>query len=198
MSGAGDFILPRAVAATDFALKRWVIPPDAQVDVTTFKSYLGTPVYDPLLFLSSPPVTGIVAGQITTGQSTVILRVDSCLIEVNMEKVIQKTQIMGRVGTIKEYISLGDYEINIEGAIFSDYPNYYPVDDVQTLVNICQQPTQIKVASSFLQLMGITNLVIRRYKIGQKLGSRNEVPFSIVADSDFTDEEADNSQLNTI
>ena len=136
-------------------------------------SYLGTPIYSNLIFDAEPDTP-----------ENESLEFDTVLMEVSMSKNIVKTPIQGRNGTVKEYISDGDYLVAIRGEIVSEYPNVYPKDIVNALINLCQVKHQLAVSSFFLQLFSVSSIVIERYTISEKLGSRNSVPFSIEAYSD--------------
>jgi hypothetical protein len=159
-----------------------------EADETTYLSYLGTPVYSPLEFMK---VAGTsldnsldVAGQ-RNGNSEVLLKIDTVLITVEQSKTIIKTPIQGRNGTVKEYISDGDFMINMRGVIISPYLEVFPADEVKLFIELMAINGQIPVASDFLARFSIYNIVIERYSIAQKLGSRNEVPFEITALSDI-------------
>lgn len=138
-------------------------------------SDLGTPVYSNLEFIDS--------------NEKVLLRIDTVLFVVTGTKNIIKTAIQGKIGTIKEYISQGDYSIKVSGSIVSLYPNYYPEEEVKILVGLLEQPNAIPIASNFLLLFGIKNIVIDpEFTISEKLGSRNDVPFEFSAVSDNPEE----------
>ena len=143
-------------------------PADAPID----KTYLGTPVYSNLIFLTDN----------TNIESD--LRIDTVLMSVDQSKEIVKTAIQGRNGTVKEYISLGDYVVNIKGAIVSPFPEKYPKDDIDLLLRYLSLDKQVGVSSFFLELFNISEIVIERYSVSEKIGSRNEVPFEITAVSD--------------
>lgn len=159
-------------------------------DEANFTSYLGTPVWSPLEFLkvsgTSLDNSRDVGAQ--NGNSQTLLRVDTVLITVTQTRNIVKTPIQGRNGTVKEYISEGDYEINVKGVIISPYPMVYPREEVQLLIELLSLNKQIPVANDFLQLFSIDSIVIETKDIAQKLGSRNEVPFEFNAVSDFAEE----------
>ncbi|MCF6184359.1 MAG: DUF6046 domain-containing protein [Bacteroidales bacterium] len=117
------------------------------------------------------------------------LAIDMVLIDVSMTKNIIKTQVAGMNGTIKEYISDGDYALNIQGAIFNDKnTNEYPEDDVSTLIEICNKPESIRVESKFLDFFEITDIVIENYKLSAKEATNNVQFFSINAVSDMPEE----------
>lgn len=154
------------------------------------KSFLGSPVYSNLQFLktSGTSLDNSLNVGAANGNSDIFLNVDTVLITVSQSKNIVKTPIVGRNGTIKEYISDGDYLIDIRGMIVSQYPLVYPRDEVSLLIELLNLPKQIPVASDFLNIFEIGSIVVEFYSIGEKLGSRNEVPFEIQAWSDNAEE----------
>ncbi len=135
-------------------------------------SYLGTPVVSDLVLESfNTPLAA---------PDTV--RFDMVLIEVSQTKNIVTTGVVGRNGTIKEYICDGDYEIKIRGAVVSQ--NAYPEEAVRNFIKILLVPKEIKVISDFLRLFNIYNIVITDYTFGQKEGFKNLQFFEITALSD--------------
>lgn len=114
--------------------------------------------------------------ELVLGEERFTLR--ECLISVNMEKNIVTTPLQGRDGTIKEYISDGDYNINVEAGISRSELNYndnlemnvdgkmdYPSDELKILQNFLNAKQNIGVQSKFLDLFGITSAVIKSYSI---------------------------------
>lgn len=176
------------VAIGDRLIPRYIISPEAFEDSTKYKSYLGTPVYSPMELLDDAPNTGIIAGQITTGIAPILLRCDNSIITVSQDTNIVKTNIQGRDGTIKEYIGLGDFSIEVEGSLVSPYSNFFPEDDFRKLIDWLSRPRQVNISSDFLLLFGITSIVIENRKYPQLRGSRNEIPFSFTASSDKPEE----------
>lgn len=144
-------------------------------------NYLGNPIFSNLKFL---PDSLSATGDLTAEE----LVINTVLFTVNMHRNIVKTAVQGRDGTIKEYISNGDYEININGLIVSEQPLKFPKTDVQKLRAFLTLPRQIAVASSFLQLFSVNSIVVEDFNISEKMGSRNEVLFSIFAISDVAKE----------
>ena len=132
-------------------------------------SYLGTPIWDNLILDSED----------------IKLRIDMVLITVSQSKNIIKTSIQGLNGTVKEYISDGDYTLQINGAIFSDKnTNEYPEDDVLKLIRICRKQETIRVESKFLNRLDIDDIVIENYKLTTKAGVNNVQFFTLNAVSD--------------
>lgn len=108
---------------------------------------------------------------------------ETVLVSVNQTKNIVKTPIQGKKGTVKEYIGLGDYQVNINGIIVG--PNgVYPRADVQILkVMLCCNEA-ITVTSWYLQMFDINSIVIDSFDINQDEGGYSRQPFSISASSD--------------
>lgn len=131
-------------------------------------SYLGTPVFCDIAIERE-------------GKEDLIL--DTVLIDVSMRKNIVTTPIQGRNGTVKEYISDGDYEVKIRGAVTSaDFA--YPRVFVRDLHEILKQSELLNVVSDFLLLYDIKELVVTDYSFPQREGFQNMQLFEISCISD--------------
>lgn len=106
-------------------------------------------------------------------------------IEVTMIKNIVRTPISGRNGTVKEYMSDGDYDISITGMLVSDYPDSFPQDQVDLLKAYCDANVPIAVSSNRLSTYGIKSIVITDYTFKQTEGMRNVVPFELLCISEI-------------
>ena len=111
------------------------------------------------------------------------LKVDAVIMTVTQTKNIITTPVQGRNGTVKEYISDGDYSIDIEG-ILASKDNEYPTEEVKALIRILKAPVPIKMTSKFLSYLGITDVVITNYNLPQQRGFENTQPFNITGISD--------------
>lgn len=180
---AKDFIIPPPLPALNnqFLPRYFFDPEDSDLPAAT--SMLGTPVWSNLTFL---------ADDVDVGRPTTVdpnagkrdLRIDTVIMSVQNTKNIVKTVIVGRAGTIKEFISMGDYMVTIDAVLVSNEMLKYPVDDLDLLRRYCELSTQIGVSSFFLDAFNIHSVVIESYEIAEKIGSRNEIPFRILASSD--------------
>lgn len=153
-------------------------------------SYLGTPILDPFTFKGSGS-TPEDSFPDSNGAKGVGLIIPNMIIEVNQTKNIITTPIQGRDGTVKEFISRGDYLITLSGIIngkmdeetgeVRDIGNVYPEDDVNKLITICEVPGSLEVTSTFLGmfLKGDSRVVITDYSIPQQIGVRNFQTFTI-------------------
>lgn len=107
------------------------------------------------------------------------LDIGTALIEVNQIKNIVTTNTQGRNGSIKEYISDGDFVLNIKGVLTSNAQDSYPEELAKLLLSFCAAPVSFGVASNILKKFGIQEIVIKEYSFPQIEGMRNTVPFEM-------------------
>lgn len=138
--------------------------------------FFGTTMWDNLVIVNQDP-------NVNLGN----LRIDMVLITVSQTKNIIKTAIQGVNGTVKEYISDGDYQISITGAFFGR-ENEYPEDDVLLLLDYLKQHNALRVQSEFLQLFDIDDIVVENYRFDAKEGMNNAQFFEISAISEIPQE----------
>lgn len=162
----------------------------ANQETASKQSMFGTPVYSNL---------EIPAGRYTDLKGNTIqyegIRIDTVMFDVNKERNIVRTQISGRNGTIKQYISDGDFVINCTGILTGRSSSSgksfsvsnvtgAPEEELRKLVAICSIPREIDVISEFLDFFGITTVVINAPSFAQKMGSRGEILFTLQMFSD--------------
>lgn len=163
--------------------KLFKIPETSTPDLKASVSYFGTPVYSNLK-IKPFQYTDLDERQVSINNGVTI---NAVLITISQTKNIVATPIQGRNGTEKEYISDGDYSIEIEGKIVSE-TNNYPELDVKELAEICKAPVPIPaeaLISEYLNWFGIHSIVIESYEFPQTEGTRNEQEFRISAISDI-------------
>ena len=121
------------------------------------------------------------------------LVLQTVLLEVTQTKNIVTTALQGRNGTVKEFVSDGDFVINMIGGIIGETDengsiqnigNFYPEVDVKKLIEITKVPSALTITSAFLQSFGINEAVITNYTINQPEGQRNVQPFTMALLSD--------------
>lgn len=155
---------------------------EAAEPVSDKKSYLGTPVFSNL---------EIPAGQYETDEGVLIdfegIRLDTVLFDITLEKNIVRTPINGRNGTVKQFISDGDYQIGVVGLInggstqteSGDFHSFMtlnvPEEEVRKLNAILKVPQEIEVISEFLDFFDISTVVIQGGTIAQKEGFRDSL-----------------------
>lgn len=104
--------------------------------------------------------------------------------ELSRAKNIVTTQLQGRNGTVKEYISMGDWQISLRGFII-DYENdLYPEEDVRRMNDIFEKDKALKINSKLLSLIGVTRIVVTDIKFPSMEGFQNVQPFELTLLSD--------------
>jgi len=142
-------------------------------------SPLKTPVFDNIIFPAG-------SYQDVNGQTVEYdeLRIDAVLINVDQDKNIIRTAPLGRNGTVKRYVSDGDFSINIRGKIVnSDQFLQYPEDDVINFIKILKSSEPLQVVSSYLQRLEIFDITVQGYQLPQR-STQNVQEFQIRAYSD--------------
>lgn len=164
------------------------------LDERVATSYLGTPVYSNIEFV--PAIFTDLDGNETVFDG---LTINTVLMTVSMKKNIIKTKISGKPGTTKEFISDGDFDITVNGALITEstllnpFMNRYPREQVKALFEAMKAQETITVRSRYLQQYEINTVVVEDYKFPQTTGSRDKQVFSIkmVSDTDLLLEEVE-------
>lgn len=161
------------------------------VERSTEVSYLGTPVFTYLEFLAEgieeEGATGNNTNSVNPDTALSNLRIDTVLITVEQSRNIVTTPIQGRNGTVKEFISDGDYVINAKGfLVYEDLynPQNSPKELVKLFHRYMKVQQSIKVTSDFLSMFDITDVVVQRYMVEELMGYRNQVAFEVTMLSD--------------
>jgi hypothetical protein len=149
------------------------------VPLQKFVSKLGTVVYSNIIFN---------AGSILDANGVVSdtwndFRIDDVLLVVSQSKKIITTEIQGRDGTVKEYIGMDDFQIQITGRLNGSY-NVNPKDLTRQLKIILSAGQPLEVTSWYLQNLDITDIVIKDFNFGQTEGEYSTQYFTINALSD--------------
>lgn len=166
-------------------------PIDKEDEETARYSYLGTPVFSNL---------EIPAGLYIDDQGNTInfdgMRFDTALISVTIEKNIVRTAINGLNGTVKQFVSLGDYAIDVQAIIVgqTDANNSgfevtatdrVPETEIRKLNKILQVPQEIEVVSEFIDFFDVSTVVTTGGNITQREGYRDSVfaSFGLLSDT---------------
>lgn len=107
------------------------------------------------------------------------------LLEVSQAKRIVSTEVVGRDGSILEYIGLGDYEITINGFLINYDTQDYPEAKVMAMKRVLDIPQSLKVSSLYLNRLGIDRIAIKDYNFPIMEGHIQVQPFKITAISDL-------------
>ncbi len=141
---------------------------------TEMTTYLGTPVFADI----------ILANQAEDRKIQLI----AAVVEVNQSKIIERTSVRGRNGTVKEYWAMDDYDVRIRGALIDPRPDFYPKEAVEYLISLLKQAESLIVVSRFLQMFGIYEITIKDYAFPPIEGKTNVQFFDIMAYSDEPEE----------
>lgn len=152
---------------------------DSNETLSDSRSKFGLPIFDDVLFeflqYTSNDNRQVIVNPFSMG---------TALCEVSMARNIIKTAVAGRNGTVKEYMSDGDFNIVIRGVLASQFQNIPPKDSMNQLLGFCNSPVEFDVTSNFLAYFGIYTLVIDSYNFQQLEGKRNVIGFELNCFSD--------------
>ena len=110
---------------------------------------------------------------------------DAVLIEVSRKKDMIETKIAGADGTVKEEISLSDWDIMIRGFIINYDNEDYPKAAVKRLLGVFVRPLECGIDSKyFTEVLKIYNVVFGEVKLKEMEGYPNVQAFEIPAKSD--------------
>lgn len=142
-------------------------------------SPLGTPVMQDITF-GSVTYTDFITKQSTTTQPLTLINI---LLTVSQSKKIVTTEIQGRNGTVKEYIGMDDFEIQING-ILTGTNGSHPADQIISLQRMLTARVTTSVTCDYLLNLGIQNIVVKDFTYQQDAGGYSTQNFSITCLSD--------------
>lgn len=118
---------------------------------------------------------------------------EECIMTLNLEKNIVSTPLQGRNGTIKEYVTQGDFNITMAAAV-SNYQDggqgssitEYPQEKIKDLKAYLDIEDSIVVHSQFLDYFGIQSVVIQKYSLTQETHSnRQSISITMLSDTPY-------------
>lgn len=109
---------------------------------------------------------------------------------VSRERRIVSTALVGRDGTVKEYINEGDWAVNIVVGLQSidagHIADEYPADELRELRKYLDEKNSLRAHSAFLDVFGITRIVVKSYSVTQTTEQNYQaVEISAVSDEDY-------------
>lgn len=129
----------------------------------------------------------------STIENSVILSTDKgiliefidALVNVTKQNSIKQTDLVNRAGTVKEYIQAKDYTVTISGNVHSTRQNSFPYAELVLLNYILSESKSLIVASPYLLLFDIKQLVLKTATFNQNpVKYFNALPFALTFDSD--------------
>jgi hypothetical protein len=154
---------------------------DTDIAKSEYNSRFGTPIFGALLIRDGFYYDE--KGNKIEYESTLL---ECVLFEVSMSKNVVKTAIQGRAGTIKEFVSDGDFQINIKGVICSEIANEYPDREIKRLLEILKSSASLSVRSDVLNnVFGIYDIVVESWNMPRSAGFFNTQNYEISCISDM-------------
>lgn len=106
------------------------------------------------------------------------------------ERRIVSTALVGRDGTVKEYINEGDWSVSLvlglQGESGGMITDEWPGDELRALRKLLEAKEALRVHSEFLDALNIGRLVIKSSAVRQMTeGNYQAVEVSAVSDEDY-------------
>jgi len=154
------------------------------------KDFLGRDVFLPVTVTFPATVADGSSGLIADTGQTQDWMIPYCVVAVSAKKTIIETPVTERRGTVKELISIQDYQIRLRGFLVGS-GNNFPEQDVARLRDLFESnvPVSLKCALTDIFLLrpdrsGSDNVVIRELSFPSVTGVKNVRPFELVCVSD--------------
>lgn len=149
-------------------------------------SPVGVPITDPADWLGAYTICTLLL-RLEDGTE---LSIPDAVVAMTRTKQIVTTQVVGMSGTVKEYISDGDFDINIavgiQGVEDGKVANVYPEEGLRELRKFLEVDKPISVQSAFFDLFEINRLVIKSYSLTQGTESNyQELTISALSDNEY-------------
>ncbi len=126
-----------------------------------------------------------------------LLLINDVTVNISLQKEVVKTALVGRAGTIKEYITDGDYQLSMSVGIVATDDNgaiidQYPERAVAQLREMLERPEALEVSSTFLDIFGITRMVVTGFTAKQMTHSNRQViEITALSDTEYVIESTD-------
>lgn len=160
-----------------------------------YKSYLNTPVFGSFIFgdLQNKSANNYV-DQFGETKNFTPLKFHECTYQISQSKNTVTTVLQGFNGTVKEYVSDGDFSISIDGRVSGVYDSVtdsfrsssqYPAEYVQDLVAALKVPAAIPMSNQILSgIFGINFVVVTNFAFQRNTAGMNYQNFTLDLISD--------------
>lgn len=145
------------------------------------QSVLGTPIYEQIAL--TVPAT-VKNGAVVTPQSIYTFP-DWPLFDISPAWQIQKENMLGGIGTTKEFIQQDDFQITIRGFLINYDTQDYPEQLVSDLWAVINAQKTLGITSRVFNLLDIHNIVITDAHFPGVEGYMNIQPFELTCLSDY-------------
>jgi len=151
---------------------------------------LGQYLFDKVSFINNELTSYAVnsAGQLKKESSEKLddLILNACIVSIDANRYVhQSIPVNSDAGTIKEIMAFGEYNIKITGHLINDnQPKEYPLRAIRSLDKLTKMTTYVNISSNFLNIFGITKVVITDFSLQQVEGFSGIVTYTITAISE--------------
>ena len=120
--------------------------------------------------------------------STLLL--PDAVVSLTRTKQITTTQVVGLEGTVKEYISNGDYELSIQvgiqGTDDGHIADIYPEGALRELRRYLDVNKALQVQSAFLDVFEVNRIVVKSFSLTQDTASNyQELSITALSDNEY-------------
>ncbi|MCZ2128857.1 MAG: DUF6046 domain-containing protein [Bacteroidia bacterium] len=157
--------------------------PSIELNEQTATSYLGTPIVMPVAF-DEVKWTEIINGEKKEKSLPQITMPPATLIDFSQAKVIEKTRIAGRNGTVKEYIGMDDWSIRLRGIIINEEKDEAPEETIKLIKNLKNCPVAIRILNPMCLWLDIYNVVVEDIDFPSLEGYPGAQPYTMNLSSD--------------
>jgi hypothetical protein len=122
---------------------------------------------------------------------------NACILSVSANRYInQSIPIGNEVGTIKEIMAFGEYQIKLTGHLVNnEKPMEYATGAIRTLDQLSKAQNALNINSLFLTILGVNKVVIEKYTLDQVEGFNGVMTFTIdmISETDIPNNSSDRS-----
>jgi hypothetical protein len=132
-------------------------------------------------------IWGAITLQVSTDLS---IEIEACTVAVNLSKIVVKTAVSERKGTVKETFNTDDYKFTIKGFLI-DKNRFFPEEQINTLVKIFESTEPVSLLGGYPELFleGNGKVVISTLDFPEVQGKSYWIrPFSMTCESDFIED----------
>jgi hypothetical protein len=162
---------------------------------------IGNYLFDAVLFSNNTienyqvDSTGVMKSTEATRIPDILL--NACILSVSANRYIhQSIPIGNEVGTVKEIMAFGEYQIKLTGHLVNnEKPMEYATDAMRALDQLSKTQNAVNINSLFLYILGINKVVIEKYTIDQVEGFNGVTTFTLdmISETDIPNNSADRS-----
>ncbi len=109
-------------------------------------------------------------------------------IDVSIKNAIVSTPLIGVKGMVKEKTGSEDYEIIINGYLWNEKPNAFPIAILKDFIKCIEDEGSIEISSKQLDAFGIRRIALKEYKVPQNemtLINRQKFILTFLSDIDI-------------